>query len=427
MVLATLLTPAQAPAQTGLTFEFSFSNPGARSLGLGGAFAGLADDATAAFANPAGLVQLVRPEVSMELRHWRFSTPFTRNGRVTGEPTSLGADTEPGIVTGSSEVDLTGLSFISVVYPRERWSVAFYRHVLANFESEFETRGIFGEGPGPLGTVRLNDRRDANDLEIVSYAVAGAYRLTDDLSLGLGFTYFDGFLRATDEVYVPELTTLESFFGAPSFAPDLELARSLVAFDDTDFGFSAGLLWRMSQRWQAGGFFRDGPNFELDNTLTGGPATLFPGLPPGSSVTFSTPIAFPDVYGLGITYRTVDGRLTLSFEWDRVEYSTIFESIGDTSSSELIEDGDEFHLGAEYVFLDTRPVLGVRVGVWHDPDHGVKSPVESPLVQALFGETDDEIHYSVGFGPAFESFQIDLGADFSDRRDTISLSGIYSF
>ena len=37
-------------------------NPGARSIALGGAFAAIADDATAALANPAGLVQIVRPK-----------------------------------------------------------------------------------------------------------------------------------------------------------------------------------------------------------------------------------------------------------------------------------------------------------------------------------------------------------------------------
>ena len=35
--------------------QFNFGNPGARSLGMGGAFLGLADDASAAEANPAGL------------------------------------------------------------------------------------------------------------------------------------------------------------------------------------------------------------------------------------------------------------------------------------------------------------------------------------------------------------------------------------
>jgi hypothetical protein len=38
-------------------------------MGFGGAFVALADDATAAFANPSGLVQLTKPEVSIDVRH----------------------------------------------------------------------------------------------------------------------------------------------------------------------------------------------------------------------------------------------------------------------------------------------------------------------------------------------------------------------
>ena len=38
--------------------DFDFSQPGARSRGIGSAFVGAADDATAAVTNPAGLVQL---------------------------------------------------------------------------------------------------------------------------------------------------------------------------------------------------------------------------------------------------------------------------------------------------------------------------------------------------------------------------------
>ena len=57
ILLGILLSASSARAQGApTTFQFSFSNPGARSLGLGGAFVALAADATAAFANPAGLV-----------------------------------------------------------------------------------------------------------------------------------------------------------------------------------------------------------------------------------------------------------------------------------------------------------------------------------------------------------------------------------
>lgn len=91
MVLWTWGLTASAQEQPA-TFEFSFSNPGARSMALGGAFAALADDATAAFANPAGLVQLLEPEVSVEGRHTSRQTPFVAGGRVTVVNTGLAAD-----------------------------------------------------------------------------------------------------------------------------------------------------------------------------------------------------------------------------------------------------------------------------------------------------------------------------------------------
>ena len=54
---------------------------------MGFSFDAVADDATAAFANPAGLVQLVEPEVSLEGRHWSYSTAYTQGGRIDGQPT----------------------------------------------------------------------------------------------------------------------------------------------------------------------------------------------------------------------------------------------------------------------------------------------------------------------------------------------------
>ena len=138
---AVLIAPAIAFAQeTPSTFEFSFSNPGARSLGLGGAFSALADDATAAFANPAGLVQLASLEVSAELRHWRYSTPYIVGGRFEGEPTGIGLDSTDGLRTAVSEEQLTGLSFLSFVYPSWSWSFAVYRHELANFRAQTATQ-----------------------------------------------------------------------------------------------------------------------------------------------------------------------------------------------------------------------------------------------------------------------------------------------
>ena len=81
-VLVVFLASTTVLAQGPNSLEFSFSNPGARAIALGGAFVGLADDATAAFANPAGLVQLAAPEVSVEGRGWSYETPFTVGGNL---------------------------------------------------------------------------------------------------------------------------------------------------------------------------------------------------------------------------------------------------------------------------------------------------------------------------------------------------------
>ncbi len=64
----------QTNEELGAGLQFSFAPPGARSLAMGGAFAGLADDATAAFANPAGLMWRTRSEVSVEGRHRTYAT-----------------------------------------------------------------------------------------------------------------------------------------------------------------------------------------------------------------------------------------------------------------------------------------------------------------------------------------------------------------
>jgi len=427
ILLALALVPAAAPSQVGITFEFSFSNPGARSMGFGGAFVALADDATAAFANPAGLVQLAAPEVSLEVRRWSYSTPFTRSGRLTGQPSGVGLDTEPGVRRSSFDNDLTGLSFLSFVYPKEKWSIAFYRHLLADFEANFETQGLFAEGPGPLDTFRLPDRRDRTKFEIVTYGLSGAFKILEDLSLGLGLTYFDGLLEGGQNHYLWDEDSLEGYFGPTSFLPERFVRGSVFSADGSDFGFNAGLLWRVTDTWSLGSFYRQGPGFELDFALIGGPASDDPDTPPGTRHSFTSPIDYPDVYGAGLAYRSPGGYVTLSFEWDHVEYSTIFDSLGETASGEFIADGDEFHLGGEYVFLRSQPLFALRAGIWRDPNHQVESDLDSDLLEGLTGLGADELHYAIGFGAAFKKFQLDLAADFSERQDTLSISGIYSW
>jgi hypothetical protein len=428
-VLVVLLTELLAPGglsgqEVIVPLQFSFSDPGARSMGFGGAFVALADDATAAFANPAGLVQLATPELSVEGRHWSYSTPFTVGGRVEGQPSGIGIDTMPGISTARSEDDVGAISFLSVAYPKRKWSLAFFRHQLADFEFHGETQGLFGGG-SDRGQVRIFDQRGMSHIELVSYGISGGYRISENVALGFGVVHHDGSFEGSATMFLPD-DTPDGLLGPTSFLPERSLVTERDSFDDTDWTLAAGFLWRLSKSWTLGGVYRQGPRFDAEAQFTAGEAGDF-GVPPGGVFAeFSgIPLDLPAAMALGWAYRSQDGDFTLSFQWDRIEYSSIVETL--ELDDRALDDADELHLGGEYVFLRSTPVIALRLGAWLDPDHQIRAITDDPLVRALLPGGDDEMHYAAGFGVALSSFQLDLGVDFSDQVDTVSLSAVYSF
>ncbi|MCP3961637.1 MAG: hypothetical protein GY719_27670 [bacterium] len=428
LLLPALFVPGAAWSQdteTALAIEFNFSNPGARSMGLGGAFAAIADDATAAFANPAGLVQLIEPEVSAEFRSWRYSTPFVESGRVFGEPTGIGLDTVSGLRVARSTEEVAGLSFLSFVYPKDRWALAFYRHQMANFEFASETQGIFRGVPegGPQARERYAELRSVTNLEIVSHGVSAGLRLGERFSIGLGIARFEVELSAPSESYRPP-----NQIDPNPFLPEALQVVNVLTIDSGDWGINAGFLWQLADRWQLGGFYRQGAE-KGEITIE---SRTGPGNPPADTLRFAiaSPSAMPDVYGLGLAWCSPGGALTVGFEWDRVEYSTIVDSIDGTVFTllPLIDDGDEIHLGAEVALLRSKPLVALRAGVWLDPDHRLRARDDAdPFIRAVRQPGEDELHFAAGVGIVFQTMQVDLAVDLSDLRDTGSLSAIYRF
>src|SRR5689334_8329954 len=120
LAIALLALPAFAQnvdieALSGL--QFNFGNPGARSLAMGGAFLGLADDASAAEANPAGLTILRKPESSIEARNYLEQQLFTTSG------------TFPDVVRTpfTHHSDRVMISFASAVLPiKNKFTIGAY-------------------------------------------------------------------------------------------------------------------------------------------------------------------------------------------------------------------------------------------------------------------------------------------------------------
>lgn len=436
------LAYAQSNAEVNAGIQLNFSTPGARSLALGGAFLGLADDATAAFVNPAGLTILSKPEVSFEGRRWSYSPEFIDRGHF-GNPTNIGVDNVRGLAAESSEDDVTGLSFISFVYPGKRWAIAVYRQELANFETTFRTQGAFFDDATGVVT-RLRPVDASLDLSIVNLGISGAYRIYENLSIGLGVSSYDFTLDSTSNRYnfnrnppvIPD-TTRGGDFGPPNYDPSNVVNRQDQHGDERDVALSGGIFWRINPAWSVGGVYRQGPKFSLSTTNTRGPASATTDVVVARS---EGPFHVPDVFGVGLAFRPMDA-WTITVDYDRVRYSQLAKNSIDVFGSSnqraaarhlAADDADELHLGIEYVWAAKYPVA-FRAGSWLDPDHrahfeGVATTVEERSTAVRFPRGEDEIHYSAGLGVVFsDKFQIDAATDISDLVKTASLSGVFRF
>jgi len=441
---------AQSSAEVNAGIQLNFSNPGGRSLGLGGAFIGLADDATAAYTNPAGLTILNKKEFSLEARQNRFTHQFTDAGHVAlgSAPlrvTNRGVDTVTGLVTGHDENTVTDVSFISFVFPRERWAFAVYGHRLANFEADFRTNGIFTDEPRPnqdpanpdddFSRFRYFPTTNALDLEVNNLAASFAFRLGGGVSLGVGVNYLDFQMNSqtirsaflvNEDGFAIDTPEPGGFIGPPNYSLENAANTQEQHGDETNITYSAGFIWRPSQRFGAGVVYRKGADFNVD-------VVSFGGAPPPTGELFAGVGRFtiPDVIGVGISVRPAEG-LMLAADVNRVEYSATAEGFFAVFEEEpafyKADDAYEYRIGFEYGFVGARNPIFVRLGSWFEPEHRIRYADDTVGQSVLFRKGNDEIHYSAGLGMVFgQRFELNAAIDLSDIVDTTSLSFITRF
>lgn len=421
--------------------QLNFSVPGARSLALGGTFLGRADDATAAYANPAGLAHLPQQEASLELRAWEYTHVFTNEGR-SGEPSGIGADNIRGLVDGEATDEVSGLSFASFVYPSRRWAVAVYSHALADFKANFETRGAFA-GDFTDGIVRLFPIVGSSRLKISNNGVSASYRVSEKLSLGVGLSRYDFEVDTTllrfDFQEIENNDPYRAIYGQLGVDATELFNTQTQTGTDSDIGATLGLLWRISPRWQLGGVYRQGPSFTFQTTHQR--EQLFPGERQLPSEVRNEGARFhvPDVWGVGAMWQATD-RLILGLDFYRVGYSVFAEDFTNVFRSDSTgptddysaEDGDELHAGLEYLFPNGRRPWFVRSGLWWDPEHGVRYVGDTRGAlgrqeEIRFRERDGVLHWAAGVGVVGNSYQLDAGVDYSQRTLTVSVSTVVRF
>ena len=427
-VVALLVTfnvsAASAQASLQVPMQFDFLNPGARSLAVGSAFVGLADDATSAFTNPAGLILLTAPELSFDVRASEMESLFLSGGRLSGPVSNLGIDRSLGVTYGDSPATHTGLSYLSFVYPWKNFRIAGYRHEFVRLEQSFEADGVFqGEGSRELA---LRARRD---MSITAYGGATAYRYKQ-LSVGLTLALYQSKLDAEFErFFAPDL------FDKATFAPDTRIGRAVQTADELSFGFNVGGLYTARDKPKArvdlvqiGAVFRQGANFEFE---------AFEG-DINAPVTRDNTFRVPDAAGAGVAVR-VARTATFTAEITRVNYKSLLDGYVSSQAGNLgkrenftVDNATELHAGAEYI-LSVKASPKLRIGVWHDPDHAVRyeAPADPDFFDQRFAAylpaRGAVTHFTFGGGVSIRQLEINAGFDLSSRSHVFSVSSIIRF
>jgi long-chain fatty acid transport protein len=425
--------------------------PGARSLGLAGAFVGVADDATAAIANPGGLTILTAKEISINVRNSDSDVDFFDPDAFDSTASNAGT----GRMNKQYSDSNTDVSFASFVMPFDRWVFSAYYSNQLNFAS-YQNGGPDVVTSTEVMDTYLND--NSIDASLDSYGISGAFRVTDSFSIGLTVSRSKLDMKSMDNWQVDNFFDVELDLAGiyPEFTKeeyadvvlDEFLIESTIDESKSDTTFSLGLLYSLNSSWSFGVVYRQGAEFNVSTNTTGSynldctgdsGATAncedFLGdiIPISRMFDYgSTPskIQVPDTISFGIGWRPSDVWL-VSFDVNRIGYGdttpirTITQGLGlDVNSAgqltEEIKDGTTFHLGVEKVFvLQSNNTISIRGGAFTIEDHdGIKN-IDS-----------DDTAFTVGIGTTFGSnsqFQLDLGASFADATNNVLLSGIYRF
>lgn len=390
-------------------FEISSSpNPvgsGARAIGMGGAFIGVADDATATSWNPGGLIQLENPEVSIVGAYNRRR-----------EDTTYESFPE---ASGPQSVSTYELNYFSLAYPfsiyNKNMIVSLNFQHLYDFNKKLNYGFTFADpGPPPLtlqSTVKY-------DQEGALRAISPAYaiQILPQLSFGFTVNFWDDSLCHWENKFLIE--------GSGSIGPFafIEKTEQDQRWDFRGVNFNLGFLWNINSVFTLGGVFKSPFRARLEHEFHRTRVRSFPALGIVErdlvNSTDKQKLDMPMSYGLGMAARLSDA-LTLDLdvyrtEWDDfIRYTSDGRQInpvtGDPAGVSKSEPTTQIRLGGEYLFIGNRWVIPLRAGVFYDPEPSENNP------ENFFG-------FSLGSGIAYKKLIYDIAYQYRFARDASTTS-----
>jgi long-subunit fatty acid transport protein len=371
-----------------------FAGVGARAMGMGGAYVGVADDFTAVFWNPAGLVQK---------NHYEIQVSFARNSQ----------DTKATLNSTSASAALNNTRFgaLGLVYPvpvyqgRLVFAAGFNR--VQDFDSIIRIQGF--DQVDSLQTTH----QFSHEGGLTMTSLAGAIDISPTISLGLSLNILSGEdenRREFDWTDSEDIYTYQRLVAREKFSDDYRRSYSAI------FGIMVRTP-RIEPKFRGG--------FTIAARTTQRVSYIFEGLPAdpdiepynqilfddGSSENFAN-ASFADVYkislplefGTGASYRLRPDLLLSGSahfaEWTQSEYDENDNFRADADFDDQYKDIWRYHFGAEWQVPTF--ALDLRAGFYTDPLPfvGPRDPTEpvDPLINPIVAIKQDRRFLTLGAG-----------------------------
>jgi hypothetical protein len=400
--LAAVHASAQTNEEVWSQFQWNFSTPGARANAMGQAFIGVADDASAAVTNPAGLTALTRREVYAEFKSTdlKVNRLASANSLTTLETTQFGGT-------------INSLSFVDIAAPiGTRTVVAFTRHEFLNYQEHFtfETRLPPAASSSTIGAFFPVDGQSY--FYGTSYAGSAAFSVTKAVQVG-----------ATVSINQLDVDYVNTRFGTGIGTPAGVIQNQATINDtDTEFAWSVGALFRPAAKFSVGAVYLKGPDFSLPEDFRTG-SDLHPFADANPPFPRKIYINVPDRIGGGVAIRPHD-RFLVSADAVVVKYSDLVKNfttiLGFSGPPSVIEIDDvtEVHFGGEWLAMTGTNSVFVRAGAFTNPAHAPlfvsnTDPVRAETERLSFNQgrpEGTEVKGTVGVGVAVgRRFQLDAG------------------
>jgi long-subunit fatty acid transport protein len=381
--------------------SFNPVGSGARALGMGGAFIGVADDATAASWNPGGLIQLERPEIS-----------FVGAGIRRNEDNTFAAHPE---ASGDQWVDDIDINYLSIAYP---FSLANHDMIVSiNYQTLYdlnrEWNYPFFRNSGGLSYTK--QVRYAQEGSLSAIGLAYCVQFTPDFSFGITLNTWDDDLLNNQWEETERQTGSGTNFGNAFTSTSLNVERYTLSGYNANIGF----LWHATPKLTIGAVVKTPFEADLERESSSSEATRFPGAPGSDVVTPLTTsvqdetLEMPLSLGMGLAYRFSDA-FTASLDVYRTEWGDFVRTDAQGNETSFVSgkalgesDIDPTHqirMGAEYLFIRSHYAIPVRCGIFYDP-----APAE--------GHPDDFYGFSVGSGIALGGLIFDMAYQYRFGND----------